>query len=184
MPRKTFWFLFAVAALYRLAYIWRAPLWYDENFTLILARLPFERMIQATAGDVHPPLWYLIEWILFHALPALPVWAIRIPALIFSLLAFVMFVQLCDVLHIPTRVQITAAFLMAILPMQTWYAQEGRMYALLEFLVLAALYTGLTRKWTWFLIASVAMLYTQNYGIFYLAVITAVLTVIDMDASI
>lgn len=179
MTRKSFMVLLTIAAALRIALIWRAPLWYDENFTLILARLPFAQMMQATAGDVHPPLWYLIEWILFHAAPGLPVWAIRIPALTFSLLAFVMFVQLCDILRIPARVQTLAAFLMAVLPMQIWYAQEGRMYAMLEFLVLAALYTGLTRKWFYFFLASLAMIYTQNYGMFYLAVISLVIVIVD-----
>ncbi len=183
MSRKTFWSLFSLAAILRIAFIGRAPLWYDENFTLILARLPFDKMIQATAGDVHPPLWYLIEWILFHALPSLPAWAIRIPALTFSLLAFVMFVQLCDVLRIPIRVRVFASFLMAILPFQIWYAQEGRMYAMLEFLVLAALYAGLTRKWFYFFLASLAMIYTQNYGIFYLAVISMALIVMDYSMN-
>jgi hypothetical protein len=70
---------------------------------------------------------------------------------------------------------------MAVLPMQLWYAQEGRMYALLELLVLAALYAGLTRKWIIFGIASVAMLYTQNYAVFYLAVIFFILYVLDID---
>ncbi len=123
-----------IAAALRILFIARAPLWYDENFTLILARLPFDKMIQATAGDVHPPLWYIIEWMLFHAAPSLPVWAIRIPALIFSLLAINTFVLLCETLNIPNRVRILSTVLMAILPMQIWYAQEGRMYAMLEFL--------------------------------------------------
>lgn len=179
MNRKTFLSLFFIATGMRLFMIGRAPLWYDENFTLILARLPFAQMMQATAGDVHPPLWYLIEWILFHALPSLPAWAIRIPALTFSLLAFVMFVRVCDVINIPSRVQVAAAFMMAVLPMQIWYAQEGRMYAMLEFLVLAALYAGLTRKWFYFFIASLAMLYTQNYGLFYVIVIGFILIVVD-----
>jgi uncharacterized membrane protein len=183
MTRKTFWTLFTIAAALRLFMIGRAPLWYDENFTLILARLPFDQMIKATAGDVHPPLWYIIEWIIFHAAPGLPAWAIRIPALTFSLLAFVMFVQVCKRLYIPSRVQTAAAAMMAILPMQIWYAQEGRMYAMLEFLVLAALWTGLTRRWVWFFISSVAMLYTQNYGMFYLAVIGFVLIVMDWRSA-
>jgi mannosyltransferase len=179
MTRKTFWSVYIVAIIARIVMIARPPLWYDENFTLILARLPFERMIQATAGDVHPPLWYIIEWIYFHAFPALPVWAIRIPAALFSLASIVMFVKLCKVMRVPSRVTVGAAILMAILPMQIWYAQEGRMYAMLEFLVLAALYAGLTRQWTWFTFATVAMVYTQNYGLIYCAVIAIVLIVMD-----
>lgn len=181
MNRKTFWTLFIIAAALRIFMIGRAPLWYDENFTLILARLPFVDMIKATAGDVHPPLWYIIEWTIYHIAPGLPAWAIRIPALTFSLLAIVMFVHVCNTLHIPPRVQTVAAAMMAIMPMQIWYAQEGRMYAMLEFLVLATLWTGLTRKWTWYFIASLAMLYTQNYGVFYLAVICFVLLVLHPE---
>lgn len=179
MTRKLFAILFSIAAIMRLTLIARAPLWYDENFTLILARLPFEKMIAATAGDVHPPLWYLLEWIMYHAAPSLPAWGIRIPALTFSLLAFVMFLKLCGTLHIPFRVRTLAAILMAILPMQLWYAQEGRMYAMLEFLVLATLYTGLNRKWFLYALSSIAMIYTQNYGMFYLAVIAILLINLD-----
>jgi hypothetical protein len=177
MTRRTFWVLFTIATVMRVLWIGQAPLWYDENFTLILARVPFEDMIKATAGDVHPPLWYIIEWIIFHVAPGLPAWAIRLPALTFSLLAFVMFVFVCNSLFIPARVQTVAAVMMAIMPMQIWYAQEGRMYALLEFLVLAALWTGLTRQWIWFFIASLAILYTQNYAVFYLPVIMLVIIV-------
>ncbi len=183
MNRKTFWAIFMIAAALRLFMLHTAPLWYDENFTLILARLPLDRMIEATAGDVHPPLWYIIEWTLLHAAPHAPAWIIRLPALIFSLLALYMFDQLCEHLRIPARVRILATILMAVMPMQLWYAQEGRMYAMLEFLVLATLLTGLRRHWVLFTIASVAMLYTQNYGMFYLAVIAVVIVVMDWERS-
>lgn len=179
MKFKNFITLIGLAFVLRVFMIWDAPLWYDENFTFILARLPLDRMIAATAGDVHPPLWYLIEWSMFHFAPQLPAWVIRIPALTFSLLAIVTFVLLCNSLLIPARVQVFATFLMAVLPMQLWYAQEGRMYALLEFLVLYALHVGLQRKWIAFAITATAMLYTQNYSIFYLAVIGFVLIVLD-----
>lgn len=171
MNRKTFWLIFSVAAVLRIWNIWDAPLWYDENFTLILARLPMDRLIAATAGDVHPPLWYLIEWALFHALPDLSAWCIRLPALVFSLLAFWQLWRLMDWLSLDKRVQIGALALMAVMPMQLWYAQEGRMYALLEWLVLAALLASLRRNWIGLLLASAAMLYTQNYAVFYLPVI-------------
>jgi uncharacterized membrane protein len=179
MDRKTYLVIMTIAAALRILFIARAPLWYDENFTLILARLPFDKMIAATAGDVHPPLWYLIEWSIFHVAPSLPVWMIRIPALIFSLLAINTFVLLCETLLIPNRVRTVATLLMAILPMQIWYAQEGRMYAMLEFLVLLALYAGLNKKWIMFAGASVAMMYTQNYGMFYLAVIGMIVIILD-----
>lgn len=57
------------------------------------------------------------------------------------------------------------------------------MYALLEFLVLAALYAGITRKWFYFFLCALTMLYTQNYAIFYLAVILFVLFIMDWSQS-
>jgi len=106
MKQRTFLTLFVVAFVMRVFMIWDAPLWYDENFTYILARLPLDRMIAATAGDVHPPLWYLIEWAMYHLLPQLPAWAIRLPALTCSLLSLMMFYLLCEALHINERVWI------------------------------------------------------------------------------
>lgn len=172
MSRKTFMVIMTIATALRVASIWSAPLWYDENFTLILARLPFDKMIAATAGDVHPPLWYLIEWMIYHAAPNLPAWFIRVPAMIFSIASVYLFVKVTDELHTPRTVQTIASVMMAIMPMQLWFAQEGRMYAMLEALVLVALYIVITKdyfRWLW--LAFAAMLYTQNYGLFYMVVI-------------
>ena len=34
-----------------------APFWYDEAFTGLLMRLDLPAMLDATAGDTHPPLY-------------------------------------------------------------------------------------------------------------------------------
>ena len=68
--------LATLGILLRIVPIWAQPTWYDENFTILLARLPLDRLLQATAGDVHPPLWYLICWPLAH-LPSQPLWGWR-----------------------------------------------------------------------------------------------------------
>lgn len=180
MKSKTFLIIFTVAAAMRALLIWQAPLWYDENFTLILARLPFRDMLTATAGDVHPPLWYILEWLLYHGPGGVldhPAWVTRIPAMLFSLAALYTFRLLLDDLGLPARVQLTAFVLMAVLPMQLWYAQEARMYAMLEFLVLAALLFSLRGKWFALFLSALAMLYTQNYAVFFLASIGIVILV-------
>lgn len=174
--------IFYAAFTLRVAGIWIPQLWYDENFTLILARLPFDRMIAATAGDVHPPLWYVIEWMFIRLFPdpgLLPAWMLRIPAFAFSMIAFVVFRYVLDELQIPERVKIGALVLMAILPMQIWYAQEARMYSLLELEVLLALLFALRGNFIGLFFASLAMLYTQNYAAFYLACIAFVVLLLD-----
>lgn len=166
--------LFLIAFAARVAGMWIPQLWYDENFTLILARLPFDRMTAATAGDVHPPLWYIISWIWLRLFPdpsLVPPWTLRIPAFACSLFAFVAFRHLLDQLRIPSRVKFAALILMAVLPMQLWYAQEARMYALLELEVILALLFALRKNHIGVFAVSLAILYTQNYSVFYLACI-------------
>lgn len=172
MKNKLYDAIFYTAFALRVAGMWIPQLWYDENFTLILARLPFDRMIAATAGDVHPPLWYLVEWGWLRLFPdpgLVPAWTLRIPALACSIFAFAAFRHLLDHLHIPSRVKFGALVLMAILPMQLWYAQEARMYALLELEVILALLFALRKNYIGLFVVSLAMLYTQNYSVFYLA---------------
>lgn len=181
MTRKTFLLIFAIGAALRIVWINVPPLWYDENFTLLLARLPFAQMLKATMSDVHPPLWYLIEWAWMHIVPNAPAWFIRVPALVCSIASLYVFRLLLDEISIPKQVQTGAMVLMAILPFQLWYAQEGRMYALLELEVLLALLWTLRRDWIGLFVASVAMLYTQNYGMFYLASIGLISLLIDIN---
>lgn len=171
MTHKTFWTIFAIAAALRIIGLWAPSFWYDENFTLILSRLPFDRMIAATAGDVHPPLWYLITWMISHIAPAAPPWVLRVPSVIFSLASLIIFRRVMVEWNITKNVQRGALLIMALVPMQIWYAQEARMYALLEMLVLLALLFALRGNWIGLFVTAVAMLYTQNYGAIYLGAV-------------
>jgi hypothetical protein len=123
-------------------------------------------MLAATAGDVHPPLYYLLIWPLgqLHA----SIWVLRIPGALLSLASVWLFWRVLEELHIPLRVQYAAMILMAVMPIQLYYAQEARMYSLLEFLVLAACLAMLRKHWAWFGLVCGLMLYTQYYAIFYI----------------
>jgi uncharacterized membrane protein len=144
MTKRWLLVLFAIAAILRLGFVWIAPAWYDENFTLIVSRLPFDRMLLAVAGDVHPPLWYLLLWPLgqLHA----PIWVLRIPAALLSVFSVGIFWSILGALELSPRVRVAALVLMAILPIQLYYAMEARMYTLLEFLVLAAVLRSEERR--------------------------------------
>ena len=172
MSRKFLIWIFAISAILRLAFIWVAPAWYDENFSLILSRLPLARMLTATAGDTHPPLYYLLIWPLgqLHA----PIWVLRIPGAILSLASVWLFWRILEALELRPRVRVAALILMAIMPIQLYYAQEARMYSLLEFLVLAACLAMLHKRWGWFGLACALMLWTQYYAIFYISALELV----------
>lgn len=174
--------LIILGIVLRLIGFWIPSFWYDENFTLILSRLPFERMIAATAGDVHPPLWYLITWTISHIAPAAPVWVLRIPAILFSVMSLFAFLAVMRELRIPDKVQLAGMALMVMLPFQIWYAQEARMYALLELLVLFAVLFALRGHWIGLGIVTTLLLYTQNYGVFYVAAIALLVLMRDWRA--
>jgi uncharacterized membrane protein len=170
MTKRTFLTISSAAAVLRLALIWSAPLWYDENFTYLVSALPFGNMMRAIIGDVHPPLYYLLVWPLGQ-IPGLPGWMLRLPSVAFSLAGLWLMWRIMDSLFISPRVQVITLSLLAILPFQILYAQEARMYALLECEVLLAVYAVLSRRWWMVTLALAAALYTQNYGLFYAPII-------------
>jgi hypothetical protein len=165
-------FYLATAAVLRLAGIWRSAPWYDESFTALLTRLPFDRMMQAITGDVHPPLWYCIEWILFHWWDV-PAWVLRLPSVLFGVLACWLFWALLDRLHIHGIMRWGALTLMAVLPFQLWYSQEARMYTLFECLVLGAVLAILGRRWGIFVLCGIGLAYLQNFGIIFCVALAA-----------
>ncbi len=165
----------AALALLVLAGAWRLP-WYDERFTLLLTRQGFAGMLAATAGDVHPPLYYALAWGWMRLLPAgLPLIAQAFWLRMFSALclagAVIVFERLPDlpgVVRPNQRGLLTALF--AVSGTALYYAVEGRMYALLLLLTLAAVYLGGRRRWGWLAAVNAALLYTHNYALFYLPV--------------
>jgi uncharacterized membrane protein len=179
--KKPLALIFSLATILRLAFIGIAPAWYDESFTLLVTRLPFDRMLLALSGDVHPPLWYLLLWPLgqLHA----PIWILRIPAAIFSLLSLWCFWRILVLLELSPRVRIAALVLMAVMPIQLYYAMEARMYSLLEFLVLLAFWAVLKKKWWLYSLAGALMLYTQYYGVFYLLALFIIATFTELWAG-
>lgn len=172
--KRLFLLLLSLGVLLRTVLIWHAPLWYDENFTYLVSRLPFDRMIQATAGDVHPPLWYALLWPFYQLFPDLPLWFIRVPALVFSCLGLWLFWRLMERMEITDQVKLIALAIFAISPLQVYYAQEGRAYSLLLVLVLWAVISILDRAWVPFTIAAVLMVYTHTYGLIYCVVLAIV----------
>jgi mannosyltransferase len=171
-----------VGAALRLARLGAQDLWYDEAATAWFARLPLPALMQAVAGDVHPPAWYLVEKaaVCFLGNNA---FALRLPAALFSILALALIPRLArSISPTPTpppragegsRVGVIATWIMALSPFQLWYAQEARMYSLLLLAVIVAV-LGLAENRMWLYgLAGAAMLYTHNIGAVYFAWIAA-----------
>ena len=171
--------LAAIGVILRIVPAWGMPVWYDESFTLLVARLPFDRLIAATAGDVHPPLWYLLIWPLAH-IPGLPAWlVVRLPALLAGIACIWVWWKILQLVVTNDRVRMVAFGLFCILPQQIYYSQEGRMYSLLTLLVLLAWLCILQRRWVWLAVVTSAMLWLHNYGLLYAAALWLAALVYD-----
>ena len=171
--------LAASGILLRAIPVWATRTWYDENFSILLSRLPIPRLLAATAGDVHPPLWYLLCWPLGH-IPGIPAWMIvRLPSVLASIATLWVWWQILKLTVPGNKVRMVAFALFCFLPQQIYYAQEGRMYALLTLLVLLGWLCILRKQWVWLAVATALMLYLHNYGLFYAAALWLAAIVYD-----
>jgi len=125
-------FILIVATCFRFYNLNGQSLWSDEGNSVAMTAYTFSEIVQRTAYDIHPPLyyWLLKMWVMVFGTTEI---ALR------SLSAFlgVVLVYLTYLLgqHLFTRrVGIIAAFISACLPLQIYYAQEVRMYMLLAVL--------------------------------------------------
>jgi len=157
--------LVALAVGVRLPILW-LPLWYDEAFTQWLVTLPVSQLIAATAGDVHPPLFYLVAWASAHIF-GVNAFSIRLPALVFGSASIVVFGAILAETTLPKRVKTIALWLAVFSPWLAYYSAEGRMYGMLLFFVLVAAYGAQRGDLPLLVIGSVLGLYTQNLAVLY-----------------
>lgn len=172
--RVAWWALFAISAALRLIALDGPALWYDEAGSTWMASLPTDRMIVATAGDVHPPLSMLMLSPLVWAFGP-QAWVVRLPSVLFGLAAIWLTRRIAERIGLSPSANLVASSLVALSPFQLYFSQEARMYALLQALVLAATLAALNGRYGWFVLWSTLALYTHNYGVIYLAVIGVVI---------
>ncbi|MBX3015767.1 MAG: hypothetical protein KF832_29880 [Caldilineaceae bacterium] len=132
--------------LYRLG---AESLWYDETVSVALAQKDIPALLRHTAGDIHPPGYYLLlhYWQgLTQPIPALGLeflyaWL----SLCFGLLLMALLFALGRAFF-SSQVALFALWLAAINPYHIWYSQEVRMYTLGALLGLLCFW-GLTQWW-------------------------------------
>jgi hypothetical protein len=166
--RHWFALLVIAAALARVprVFAW----WYDEAFTDWLTHLPFAAMIQATRGDVHPPLFYTMEWLVAHIPGATPT-ALRILPAAASLASLILARRIAQRLRLPAAAQAVGLTIMAISGWQIYYSQEARSYSFIMLWFLVGVLAALNRRWVWLFVAFTASLYTHSYGLIYSATV-------------
>jgi 4-amino-4-deoxy-L-arabinose transferase-like glycosyltransferase len=121
--------LVIAGALLRLLQLAWQPLWWDEGYSVYFATEPLGRMIELTARDIHPPLYYSLLHGWFQLLGATDPVTARLLSVLWGILALALIAGLARALA-PRRprVALLALFLLAISPMHLYYSQEIRMY--------------------------------------------------------
>lgn len=158
-----------------LALVLRIPrlvdsLWYDEAFTARIASLPASMLPGAIVGDVHPPFYYLIEWLAVQLLGTSEL-ALRLPALLAGLGMVWLTHRLARDLRLGQETANVAALLVAIFPAAIYYSNEARGYALLTCLALLMVIAILEDRPRLFAISGVLVCWTHNLGFVYLIVL-------------
>jgi hypothetical protein len=119
-------------------------IWWDEGIGIWLSRMPIVEAIQWTAGDVHPPLFYVAVagW---RALVGEGTFVLRYLSVAFSLLT-IPFIFLLGKTLDGRRTGLLAATLLTLSRFSIWWAQEIRMYAPAALLATASLWSAV---WLW-----------------------------------
>lgn len=161
-------------AIVALGFVLRLPrlsdsLWYDETFTARITSLPIPQMFQAIMGDVHPPLWYLIEWVTVRLFGSSEI-ALRLPSLLFGTFLIWLTWRLCMALKLRDVAKL-AALLVALSPAMIHYANEARYPALLACLALGMVICIAENKPRLYPLLAVAICLTHNLGYVYLGIL-------------
>jgi uncharacterized membrane protein len=125
--------------MYRLG---AGSLWYDETVSAYLASKSVPGLIAHTAGDIHPPGYYL----LLHAWTRLAgdtEFSLSFLSLLFSMLLLALTYTIARRL-LGSSVALWSGLLVTISPYHVWYSQEVRMYTLGAALGLMCLWFALT----------------------------------------
>ena len=135
MNRNRLWLLpiILIGLALRLIMLGEQSLWYDEGVTWLLSQMKnLADLIDWTAADIQPPLYYLLIW---HTdiILGQSEWALRLPSVLFNTLTIPLIYVLARRLFPASSSALLAAALFAISPLMVYYSQEARMYTLLVF---------------------------------------------------
>ncbi|NLF02913.1 MAG: hypothetical protein GX601_18270 [Anaerolineales bacterium] len=119
-------------------------IWWDEGIGIWLARMPLWDSVRWTAGDVHPPLYYVCLHI-WRSLAGEGEFSLRFLSVILSLLTVPLIYRLGRILG-GSETGFLAALLLTISRFSIWWAQEIRMYALAALLATGSLWAAV---WLW-----------------------------------
>lgn len=156
----------------RLWHLGTYPLWFDEVFSVNMARLSWRDMFSTVVADrIHPPFYYIVLK-LWTEVCGFSVLSVRMASCVCSLLTLIPLIRVAKRLHLGWTTFSVVIWISAFNPFLIHYAQEVRMYALVALLSMWTLdlYTELLetpspRVLTWWSIVMALLLMTHYSGV-------------------
>ncbi|MDR2544340.1 MAG: glycosyltransferase family 39 protein [Methanobrevibacter sp.] len=148
-------------------------LWNDETFTFQLVTMSFKSMLSATAGDVHPPLYYMILMAVFKLFHLDPISNIILSKLISTIPLMLLICFSFAILRkeLGWLVGGVFAFCVVTMPKLMFYGVQIRMYSWVMLFVTLSFYycyritkESTKKNWIIFIIFSLLAAYTHYYG--------------------
>ena len=155
-----------LGAYLRLTNIIRDEFWYDEAFTGLMTKIPWEGFVKISGVDPHPPFFLLLirAW---TGLVGTTDLTIRILPAVFGILTVVL-VYLTSKELFDKKTAAIAGLLTAINPFLIAYSNESRSYSIFAFLAVLSLYFLARNKRSLFVVSAIAMVSIHFMGIFFL----------------
>jgi mannosyltransferase len=194
-PRLLLFGIVLLSLALRLFHLGIESLWYDETVSVYLAGQPALELIRHTAGDIHPPGYYLLlrGWLIVMGFGDGRADAaghvLETSAAFFSVMFGILLIPLTYVVArrvASARVALVAALLAGIAPFAVWYSQEVRMYTMGAVLLTLGLYAAFRivqsapdspkKLISWsvlYAVCAAGALYTLYYAAFFLLALGA-----------
>jgi len=160
-----------IGLLFRVYHLGTQSIWLDEAFSVALAKMTVPQMVQATAADVHPPLYYFLlhYWIIVFGTSES---AVRLLSVLFGVLAIPMIYVVGRQLF-NREAGLVGALILALSSFNIYYSQETRMYSLMALLALLSMYffwrflqqSNLVSL-VGYILSTTLLVYTHYYGWF------------------
>ncbi|HNB72566.1 MAG TPA: glycosyltransferase family 39 protein [Acidobacteriota bacterium] len=177
-PHKGFCLLLGLALLTRLYYLTGQNFWYDEVYSLNVSNQSWVENIRLAAGDMHPPLFYLVLKV-WAAVAGQSVAGLRLLTVGLSLGILTLSYLIARRIATERATLLMTSFLV-LSAHQVYFAQEVRMYTLVTVFSLAAALAyrywfeseqGHLRAILIYILCSVAGMYTHYFGMLIVAAI-------------
>lgn len=147
-----------------------ASVWYDEAYSINMARLPFWELIKASWADFTPALHYLIikPFILWGS-----PWLARIPSLLASIMILAIIWEMMDDWEVTENQRLMISGL-TLLPGFYWMAQDARIYAMMGLLYIMTFWLMNGGQYIWASVTITLMIWGHSVGLILAISIVAV----------